>query len=54
MNRFDQIVTVVEPLKKFWPAENVHQNYYDNNPQSRYVQKVVAPKVAKMKDLPTY
>ena len=54
MNYFDKIVTVVEPLKKFWPAENVHQNYFDNNPQSRYVQKVVAPKVEKMKDLPTY
>ena len=54
MNYFDKIVTVVEPLKKFWAAENVHQNYYDNNPQSKYVQKVVAPKVEKMKDLPTF
>ena len=41
------IVTEVEPLTVFYPAEAYHQDYFANNPQQPYCQAVVAPKVAK-------
>lgn len=41
------IVTLVEPLPPFFPAEAYHQDYYRNNPDQGYCQVVVAPKVAK-------
>jgi peptide-methionine (S)-S-oxide reductase len=41
------IVTEVEPLKVFYPAEAYHQDYFLNNPYQPYCQAVVAPKVAK-------
>ena len=42
-----KIVTQVEPLEVFYPAEAYHQNYFANNPNQGYCQFVVAPKVAK-------
>ena len=45
----DPIVTEIVPLKKFWPAEAYHQNYFRNNPHQGYCQVVVAPKVEKFK-----
>lgn len=42
------IVTQVEPLKKFWPAEAYHQDYFRNNPNQGYCQMVVRPKVEKV------
>lgn len=41
------IVTEVEPLTAFYPAEEYHQEYYRRNPTQPYCQIVVAPKVAK-------
>ena len=41
------IVTEVEPLEKFWPAENYHDNYFARNPGNAYCAVVVAPKVSK-------
>ncbi|HZT09167.1 MAG TPA: peptide-methionine (S)-S-oxide reductase MsrA [Chloroflexota bacterium] len=41
------IVTAVEPLTAFYPAEEYHQNYFARNPFQPYCQVVVAPKVAK-------
>lgn len=41
------IVTEVEPLIAFHPAEGYHQEYYKRNPYQAYCQFVVAPKVAK-------
>lgn len=41
------IVTRVEPAKKFFAAEDYHQEYYANNPNQAYCQFVVAPKVKK-------
>ena len=41
------VVTQVEPLTDFYPAEAYHQDYFANNPQQPYCQAVVAPKVAK-------
>lgn len=44
-----KIVTELEPLEKFWPAEPEHHNYFARNPWSGYCQAVVAPKVQKFK-----
>jgi peptide-methionine (S)-S-oxide reductase len=47
---FDQpIVTEIEPLKSFYPAENYHQNYYKQNGREPYCQFVVRPKVDKVR-----
>ncbi len=43
----DQIVTQVEPLERFYPAEAYHQDYFARNPDQPYCAFVVAPKVAK-------
>ncbi len=45
----DPIVTEISPLKKFWPAEEYHQDYFRRNPYQGYCQAVVAPKVEKFK-----
>jgi peptide-methionine (S)-S-oxide reductase len=41
------IVTQIEPLKKFYPAEAYHQDYFRNNPGEGYCQVVIRPKVEK-------
>ncbi|WBO85941.1 peptide-methionine (S)-S-oxide reductase MsrA [Hymenobacter yonginensis] len=47
---FDQpIVTEIEPLKSFYPAEDYHQNYYKQNGREPYCQFVVRPKVDKVR-----
>lgn len=43
------IVTQVEELKAFYPAEEHHQNYCSRNPKDRYVLDVALPKVEKTK-----
>jgi peptide-methionine (S)-S-oxide reductase len=45
----DPIVTQVEPLTTFYPAEKYHQDYFANNPAQPYCQIVIAPKVAKFR-----
>jgi peptide-methionine (S)-S-oxide reductase len=42
------IVTQIVPLKKFWPAEAYHQNYFRNHPEQGYCQLVIRPKVDKL------
>lgn len=41
------IVTAIEPLKNFYPAENYHQNYYNDNQDQMYCRYVIRPKVEK-------
>jgi peptide-methionine (S)-S-oxide reductase len=41
------IVTTLEPFTIFYPAENYHQNYYNNNGSQGYCQFVIRPKVEK-------
>jgi len=41
------IVTEVSPLTKFWPAEDMHSNYFAKNPEQSYCAMVVRPKVEK-------
>ena len=43
------IVTEVAPLTNFYPAEDYHQDYFENNPAQPYCRAVVAPKVAKFR-----
>ena len=47
---FEQpIVTEITPLGDFYPAEDYHQNYFNQNPEQPYCQYVVRPKVEKVK-----
>src|SRR5512143_2138426 len=41
------IVTEVSKTMTFYPAEDYHQRYFEQNPYQPYCQFVVAPKVAK-------
>lgn len=43
------IVTEVQPLANFWPAEDYHQDFFELNPNQGYCHFVVAPKVAKFR-----
>lgn len=43
------IVTTLEPLQTFYPAETYHQNYAARNPYQPYVMAVAAPKVEKLR-----
>ncbi len=43
------IVTERAPCPTFFPAEDYHQGYYQNNPAQGYCSFVVAPKVAKFR-----
>jgi peptide-methionine (S)-S-oxide reductase len=45
----DKIVTEIVPLKKFYPAEDYHQDYFANNPNAGYCRVVVSPKVGKFR-----
>jgi peptide-methionine (S)-S-oxide reductase len=45
------LVTQVEPLQAFYPAEAYHQDYFKRNPYAGYCQVVIAPKVAKFRKL---
>lgn len=47
----DKIVTVIEPFKNFFKAENYHQDYFANNKKQPYCQMVVNPKVEKFEKL---
>ncbi|MCP5266668.1 MAG: peptide-methionine (S)-S-oxide reductase MsrA [Burkholderiaceae bacterium] len=45
----DPIVTEVMPLTNYFPAENYHQRYFEQNPGAGYCRFVVAPKVLKFR-----
>ncbi len=42
-----EIVTTLQPLEKFWDAEEYHQDYFVKNPGNAYCQSVVSGKMAK-------
>jgi len=47
---FDRpIVTTLEPLERFFPAEDYHQDYARRNPNQPYVMMSAAPKVQKLR-----
>lgn len=43
----DPIVTTIEMLEDFYPAEDYHQNYYMENEEAPYCSAVIAPKLLK-------
>jgi len=45
----DPIVTEVEALDIFYPAEDYHQDYYELNPNHPYIVAIAKPKVEKFK-----
>ena len=46
-NKGINVVTEVSPFKNFYPAEDYHQNYYNENPQNPYCHYVITPKLQK-------
>ncbi len=46
----EPIVTTLEPLEAFYPAEAYHQNYAARNPHQPYIMAVAAPKMEKLQD----
>ena len=45
----NDIVTEIEMLNVFYPAENYHHNYYNNNKYQGYCQFIIQPKLEKFK-----
>jgi len=43
-----KIVTDIQPLKKFYPAEDYHQDYFRKNPNVPYCAYVISPKLQKL------
>jgi peptide-methionine (S)-S-oxide reductase len=43
------IVTEIQPLKVFYPAENYHQDYYRNHQNAPYCIFVIKPKLKKLR-----
>lgn len=44
------IVTEIKPLTVFYPAEDYHQNYYEQNTHKPYCQLVISPKIKKIEE----
>tara|TARA_B110000438_G_scaffold256908_1_gene264674 strand:+ start:3212 stop:3793 length:582 start_codon:yes stop_codon:yes gene_type:complete len=42
------VVTEISKLDKFWPAEDYHNNYYNNNKDQAYCRVVIKPKLDKL------
>jgi len=42
------VVTRLEALETFYPAEEYHQDYYDRNPENAYCRMVIDPKLSKL------
>lgn len=43
------IVTRVEMLERFWPAEEEHHDYFARNPAAGYCRTVISPKVRRLR-----
>jgi peptide-methionine (S)-S-oxide reductase len=43
----DPIVTELKAFERFYPAEDYHQEYFENNPNQGYCRLVINPKVEK-------
>lgn len=44
-----RVVTQLEPLGTFYPAESYHQNYFKTNTSAPYCQLIIEPKVEKVR-----
>lgn len=45
----DPIVTAIEPLSNYYPAEDYHANYYALNSDAPYCRAVIRPKMEKFR-----
>lgn len=45
-----KIVTEIVPADHFYPAEAVHQNFYNQNPEVPYCRVVINPKLEKLRN----
>lgn len=45
----ERIATEIVPLKRFWPAEDYHQEYFAKHPEAGYCSVVIAPKISKLR-----
>lgn len=45
------LVTEISAFETFYPAEDYHQEYYENNPNQPYCARVVGPKLEKFKKI---
>ncbi|MGW9552805.1 peptide-methionine (S)-S-oxide reductase MsrA [Citricoccus zhacaiensis] len=48
-NWADPIVTTIEPLGTWYPAEDFHQDFYSNRPDVGYCHVIITPKLAKVR-----
>ena len=46
----EAIVTTIEPLETFYPAEAYHHDYYNQNQSVPYCAFVISPKLEKLRD----
>ena len=46
----DPVVTELEPLERFWRAEEKHQSYFERNPNDAYCQMHAKPKIEKVRE----
>jgi peptide-methionine (S)-S-oxide reductase len=44
----NKVVTEIVPLKKFYPAEDYHQDYFRKNPHAPYCVNIISPKMQKL------
>ncbi len=47
---YNNIVTELNPLENFYPAEEYHQNYFHLNPNKTYCKFIINPKIQKLKE----
>jgi peptide-methionine (S)-S-oxide reductase len=45
------VVTEISPFRNFYPAEDYHQNYYNENGSEPYCRFVIQPKVEKFEKI---
>lgn len=45
----DPVVTEIEKIDVFYPAENYHHDYFEQNPDQQYCKFVIQPKVEKFR-----
>ncbi len=45
----NSVVTKLVSLETFYPAEDEHQNYFENNPGNGYCQVIINPKLKKLR-----
>lgn len=48
MNGVKPIVTAVEPLRKFYPAEEYHKKYYEAHKDAPYCELIIEPKIERI------